>query len=97
MTNHLNPHFPLVLYCRHSILASLSQADFDAVQGYLSGLKAQPANPLKIYSHVSFEQVDLEWGAVTRSPIRRVHFIPCFRSAFQVNLRPERYEIAVTD
>jgi len=31
--NYLNPHFSLVLYCRHSFLAPLSQADLDAVQG----------------------------------------------------------------
>ena len=87
--NYLNPHFSLVLYCRHSVLAPLSQTDFDAVQGYLTGFEALSASLSKICSHALFEQVDLEWGAVTRSPIRRVHFILGFRFAFQVNLKPE--------
>ena len=87
--NHLNPHFSLVLYCRHSFLAPLSQADLDAVQGYLSGFEALSASLSKIYSYALFEQVDLEWGAVTRSPIRRVHFTLGFRFAFQVNLKPD--------
>ena len=93
--NYLNPHFSLVLYCRHSFLAPLSQTDLDAIQGYSTGFEALSASLSKIYSRALFEQVDLEWGAVTRSPIRRVHFILDFRFAFQVNLRPDRYEAAV--
>jgi hypothetical protein len=55
----------------------------------LSRFEALSASLSQICSHALFEQVDLEWGAVTRSPIRRVHFTLGFRFAFPVNLKHE--------